>query len=153
MEFSARTDIEAPIDFVFGQVTDFAGFERSIMRRGGDVERVEGGGAAIVGTKWNVKFRLRGKERKVKAEIVSVDAPNNMNIAINSPNLKGSTVVELVALSKGRTRLIVTVEAAAKSIPAKLLFQSVRFARGRTQKRFDTLVTGFAEDVEARYKA
>lgn len=152
MEFSARTDIEAPIEFVFEQVTDFAAFERSILRRGGDVERVHGAGEAIVGTKWNVQFRLRGKERTVKAEITLVDPPNTLNIAVTSANLKGSTVVELVALSRGRTRLIVTAEAVAKSVSAKLLFQSIRFARARTQNRFDALVANFAEDVETRYK-
>ena len=38
MELVTREDIEAPIDFVFKQVTEFPTFERSIMRRGGDVD-------------------------------------------------------------------------------------------------------------------
>ncbi|WP_187293080.1 hypothetical protein [Octadecabacter arcticus] len=50
MEFTTRDDIEAPIDYVFDQVTNFATFERSIMRLGGDVERIAGGDAAVVGT-------------------------------------------------------------------------------------------------------
>ena len=61
MDFSAREDIEAPIDFVFEQVTAFKAFERSIMRRGGDLQRLHDGDAPVVGTKWKVKFRLRGK--------------------------------------------------------------------------------------------
>lgn len=152
MEFSAREDIEAPIEYVFDQVTDFKTFERSIMRRGGDVERLDGGDAPVVGTKWDVKFRLRGKERAVKAEISQVDAPNGLTIDVTSRNADGSMVVELVALSRARTRMIVTAQASAKTIPAKLFFQSLRLARTKTDNRFKSLVTGFAEDAEARYK-
>ncbi len=152
MEFSAREDIEAPIDFVFERVTDFKVFERSIMRRGGDVERLVGGDAAAVGTKWNVKFRLRGKERNVDAEITEVDAPNKLKIDVTSRNADGSMVVELVALSPRRTRVIVMADAGAKTIPAKLFFQSVRLARSKAEARFKGLVVGFAEDTEARYK-
>jgi hypothetical protein len=65
IEFTTRDDIEAPIDCVFDQVTNSAAFECSIMRRGGDVERIAGGDAVVVGTKWRVKFLLRGAERSV----------------------------------------------------------------------------------------
>lgn len=152
MEFSAREDIEAPIDYVFEQVTNFKTFERSIMRRGGDVARLQGGDSPEVGTKWRVKFRLRGKDREVNAEITQVDVPNGLTIDVTSRNADGSMVVELVALSPKRTRVIVNADAGAKTIPAKLFFQSVRLARGKAEQRFKSLVTGFAEDAEARYK-
>ena len=150
MDFSAREDIEAPIDFVFEQVTDFKAFERSIMRRGGDVQRLHGGDAPVVGTKWKVKFRLRGKERNVDAQITEVDAPNKLKIEVTSRNAEGSMVVELVALSPKRTRVIVSADAGAKTIPAKRFFQSIRLARAKTSAKFKSLVAGFAEDVEAR---
>jgi len=152
MDFSAREDIEAPIDFVFEQVTDFATFERSIMRRGGDVERLVGDDRPIVGTKWRVKFRMRGKERLADAELVSVERPNGLAIKINSSNIDGISSIELVALSRARTRLIVDVKVTPKTIPAKLMFQSMRFARQKTVGRFKSLVAGFAEDTEARYR-
>lgn len=153
MELTAREDIEAPIDYVFTQVTDFPSFERSIMRRGADVERLQGGEGAVVGTKWQVKFVMRGKERKVNAILSEVDAPNGLTLDLRSPSADGSIVIELVALSRARTRLNVTMQAAAKTIPAKLLFQSLRFAQGRTDKRYRAIVATFAEDVEARFRA
>jgi len=152
MEFTARDDIEAPIDFVFEQVTDFPTFERSIMRRGGDVERIAGGDGANIGTMWRVKFQMRGKERKVKAEIVEVDRPNGLTIDLSSVSADGTMVIELVALSRSRTRLIVTAASEAKSIPAKLLFQSLRFARAKTDTKFRALVSNFAEDVDKKYR-
>lgn len=152
MELTAREDIEAPIDYVFEHVTDFASFERSIIRRGGDVERVSGGGGAEIGTKWSVKFQLRGKERTVNAEIVQVDKPNGLTIDVTSPSADGTMGIELVALSRARTRMIVTAEAGAKSIPAKLMFQSLRFARAKTEGKFKTMVCNFAEDIDKNYR-
>lgn len=152
MDFNARDDIEAPIEFVFAQVTNFKSFERSIMRRGGDVERLHGGEDAAVGTKWRVQFRMRGKERSVDAELVRVDHPNGVTVEIKSPSVDGDMVVELISLSKARTRINVSAQTGAKTIPAKLLFQSIRFARAKTETRFQALVSGFAEDVESRYR-
>ena len=153
MEFTTREDIEAPIKYVFEQVTDFTSFERSIMRRGGDVERISGGDAAVVGTKWRVKFLLRGAERIVNAEVVAVDAPNAITIDVTSKSADATLRVDLVALSPARTRLNVKATAAAKSIPAKLVFQSVKFARTKNKNRFSAMVAGFAIDVETRYRS
>ncbi|MCW1951148.1 MAG: SRPBCC family protein [Octadecabacter sp.] len=153
MEFTTREDIEAPIEYVFGQVTDFASFERSIMRRGGDVERLSGGDTAVVGTKWRVKFLLRGAERLVNAEVVGVDAPNAITIDVTSKNVDATFQVDLVALSPARTRLNVRATAAAKSIPAKLLFQSVKFARNKNKNKFSAMVANFAKDVETRFRS
>jgi carbon monoxide dehydrogenase subunit G len=152
MEFTTHDDIEAPIDYVFDQVTDFTAFERSILRRGGDVDRIVGGDAVVVGTKWSVKFLLRGAERSVMAEIVEVDKPNGLTIAITSKSADATMLIELVALSRARTRLSVKAVAKAKTISAKLLFQSARFARQKNNARFKSIVSGFAKDVETRFR-
>lgn len=152
MEFATSDDIEAPIEHVFDQVTDFATFERSIMRRGGDVERIAGGDAAVVGTKWHVKFLLRGAERSVNAEIGEVNKPTGLTIEITSKSADATMLVELVALSRARTRLNCKFVAKAKTIAAKVMFQSVRFSRQKSQAHFKSIVSGFAKDVETRYR-
>ena len=153
MELTTREDIEAPIDFVFDRITDFPTFERSIMRRGGDVERLDGDAKAALGTRWSVKFLMRGAERKVVAELVEIDSPSHMKLAMTSNAADADLKVELVPLSRARTRMIVHMAATAKSIPAKLFFQSLRFARQKSQGRFKEVVTDFAGDVETRYRA
>lgn len=152
MDFNTREDIEAPIDYVFEQVTDFAAFERSIMRRGGDVERIVDHGAPEVGTKWRIKFLLRGAERKIEVEVTEVEKPNAISFQMTSKSVDGLLKVDLVALSRARTRLNVRAETLAKTIPAKLAFQSMKFARNKPQARFKTFLSGFAEDIETRYR-
>lgn len=153
MELTSREDIEAPIEFVYDQVTEFGAFERSIMRRGGDVDRIENGGDDGLGAKWRVKFLLRGVERKVVGEVTKADKPNMIELEVTSKNAGGIVRVELVALSRARTRLNVHFEAKAKSIPAKLFLQSLRFARQKTNARFRDAVANFAKDTELKYSS
>ncbi|MEL6960571.1 MAG: SRPBCC family protein [Pseudomonadota bacterium] len=152
MKFTAKDDIEADLSAVFRHVTDFASFERSIMRRGGDVQRLTPGDTPQVGMSWRVKFRLRGKERDVTAHLTEFDAPNGLVAKLTSKNLDAVTTVELVALSRVRTRLIVTIDASPKTLAAKLLFQSMRFGKSRVQNRFQSMVTAFARDIEKAEK-
>ena len=65
MKSSTREDIEAPIDYVYARVTDFQGFERQALRRGADVQRIDGGSAIRLGAAWDVAFKFRGKDRKM----------------------------------------------------------------------------------------
>lgn len=153
MKFNTREDIEAPIDFVFEQITDFSTFERSIMRRGGDVDRLEQGTSDGLGAKWRVKFQMRGVERDVTATVVEVEKPTLLKMEITSRSADAGLQVELVALSRGRTRVNVRAEGVAKTIAAKLLFQSVRFAKQKSEGRFKAVVAGFTSDLEKRYRA
>ncbi len=63
MEFSAKEDIEAPLDQDFAEISDFEKIERSAMRHGIEVERKEGGGTPAEGTIWTSSFGFRGKPR------------------------------------------------------------------------------------------
>lgn len=153
MQFKTREDIEAPADFVFKQVTDFASFERSIIRRGGDIERIAQGEANGLGAKWRVKFQLRGVERDVVATVTEAVEPATLKMTMTSRSADAELMVELVPLSRARTRLNVRAETSAKTIAAKLLFQSVRFAKQKTDARFKSVVAGFANDVELRSRA
>ena len=99
MKFSTREDIEAPIDYVFARVTDFSGIERQALRRGADIQRLDAAPLPVVGSAWQVAFKFRGKDRKMKAEIVKMDAPTLLRIDTTASGISGETTVELVALS------------------------------------------------------
>jgi len=153
MEFRAREDIEAPLDHVFREISDFPAFERAIMRRGGDVAVLPGPVPPERGARWEVRFRFRGKDRRIEAMLDKLDPAQGMSIAFESPNIKGDCVVDLVPLSPSRTRLNIVVSVKPVSIAAKLIAQSLRFGKHRMTRRFKTMVMTYAEDVEARYRA
>lgn len=151
MQFTTREDIEAPIEHVFAQVSDFSGFERSVLRRGAEVERVEDRPVPSVGMAWDVRFPMRGKTRDMHVEMTEYDAPNHMVFKSTSQGIEGELRLDLVALSRGRTRLSLSVELAPKTLSARLLVQSLKLARTNLNKRFHLKVAGYAKELEDRF--
>ncbi|MAO00638.1 SRPBCC family protein [uncultured Roseovarius sp.] len=151
MQFTGREDIEAPIERVFEEITDFQGFERSALRRGADVRRTDKLKVPGVGMSWHAVFKLRGKQRKVDVSVVDYDPPNGIKLGLISPSIEGQMIAELVALSRGRTRMTVTLVLQPRTLAARLMMQSLRLARNNLTKRFKVRLAEYAAEIEDRY--
>ena len=152
MKFSTKEDIEAPIDHVFQALSDFEGFERSAMRRGAEIERVDKLGIPGVGMKWRVGFQMRGKPRLMMLELKRSDPPHSMEFLAESSGMDGVMIVDLVAMSRRRTRIGLDLELRPHSLSARLLVQSLKLARGNLNKRYRLRIAEFAKDMEDLYK-
>lgn len=152
MQFTTREDIEAPIDYVFGVLSDFEGFERQAMRRGAEVVRCDTLAAPGAGMRWEAAFPFRGKRREIEIELVEFARPGRMVFESRMTGMSGAMAVELLALSRGRTRLEMMIEMTPQSLPAKLLVQSMKLARGSLNKRYKVRVAEFAKTTEDRFQ-
>ena len=152
MKFSAREDIEAPIEFVFAQICDATALERSAMRRGAELERLDAGdGTMRLGSAWRFAFDFRGKRRNVEARITGFESPNVIVISSTSAGIDGTTRVELVPLSTRRTRLVFGQELKSNTLAARLLLQSLKLAKGQLEARLKKRLTTYASDIQSRY--
>lgn len=152
MQFSAREDIEAPINAVFEMVADFERFERMAMRRGIDVRRTTGALPAQAGAEWETEFRLRGKPRQMTVVMTDCERPSQMRFEATTKGMIGVTTVDFLALSQRQTRLSVEMSLAARSLPARLLLQSIKLGQSRFRKRFQMRLGEFARELEQRHK-
>lgn len=151
MKFSTREDIEAPIGYVYGRISDFAGFERRALRQGMQVNR-RSDGTVQIGTVWDIAFEFRGRSRKVQAELTKLDTEQALEVESNSDGLHALTQVDLVPLSATRTRVLVAFDMRAKTLTARLLLQSLKLAKTKMTKRFKARVLDYAENVEDDYR-
>jgi len=152
MEFSTKTDIEAPIAHVFAQLTDFPVFERQAMRRGADVRRRDTLARPGVGSAWDVTFKFRGKDRHVVATVTAFEMLNGYSVTATSGGLDSVMVIDLVVLSRTRTRLSVTLTLVPKTLTARIMVQSMKLGRGNLNRKFAARVEEYALDVQGRYK-
>ncbi|MCR8546747.1 SRPBCC family protein [Salipiger sp. P9] len=153
MEFSTKEDIEAPLDRVFAEVTDFEHLERQVMRRGIDVRRVSGDPATpSEGLSWSAGFRFRGKGRKAEIALSEYDAPNTICYHTVSGGIEAMTRIDFVALSRARTRVGMRIELLPKTLSARLAVQSMKLAKGNMEKRFRVKMAEYAKDLEDRLK-
>lgn len=151
MKFSTKEDIEAPIAFVFAQVSDFDAFSRRALRQGADVTHARDGDIAV-GATWQLRFQFRGRQRNLEARLTQWDPPNGYVVTAVSDGLTAVSEVTLVALSPRRTRLAFAIDVRAKTLTARLLLQSMKLAKGKLTKRFKARVLDFAEEIEDRYR-
>lgn len=152
MKFSTKEDVEAPIGVVFEMLCDFEMFERSAMRRGAEVQRTDAKTAPGVGMAWNAAFSLRGKGRQVEIEMVTFEKPDEMVLECRSQGLMTLLTIELVALSKNRTRVMVSFDIKPLNLSARLLVQSLKLAKASLTKKFKLRVAEFAKSLEDRHK-
>lgn len=150
MKFSAREDIEAPIDHVFASLCEFEGFERQAMRRGADVQRMDDLTQPGVGMRWKASFSMRGRRRDLALELVRFDVPNEMGFVAQSQGMNATFQIELIALSRSRTRMSVALELSPLNLSARLLIQSLKLAKATLTKRFKLRVADYSKGLEER---
>lgn len=151
MNFSTKEDIEAPIDAVFEMLCEFESFERSAMRRGAEVQRVDNLVASGVGMTWDTVFEMRGKRRELRIEMVTFDRPNDMVLETTSPGLIGQMSFELMALSRSRTRINVELNIKPLTLSARLLVQSMKLAKASLTRKYKMRIGEYAKGMEDRY--
>lgn len=152
MKFSSKEDIEAPIDHVFAQVSDFAALERAALRRGAEVQRTDDLKKPAVGMSWSASFVARGRQRQLDIRMTEYEPPNGMRFHSVAQGLETDMKVDLLALSRGRTRLSVELELKPRSISARLLVQSLKLARANLTKKFHLRMADYARDLEDRMR-
>lgn len=153
MKFSTREDIEAPIESVFEMLCDFEVYERAAMRRGAEIRRTDDLANPGLGAAWNVRFVMQGKERDVALEVVSFDPPDEIKIALNSRNIIGTAQLELFALSRNRTRILVGIEVTPITLKARLFLQSLKLKKASLTRQYKDRVAGYVKELEERHQA
>lgn len=152
MKFVAKEDIEAPIDQVFGEVADFEGFQRSAIRRGIKVVRLDSLTEPGPGMKWDSEFELRGRKREMTVTLADFDSPNGMKFEAASPGMNAFCNIELMPLSRNRTRMRFEIELKPQNLAARLMVQSLKLAKASLTKRLNLRLADFASYIEGRTK-
>jgi hypothetical protein len=153
MKFSTKEDIEAPIEDAFALFVDFDQFERSALRRGGQVRRTDSLKSKGVGMSWDAGFKFRGKARKVSAELIAYEPNDGYEMDVQSSDLNAIATLELMSLSKSRTRATLSVELKPKSLSGRLMIQTMRLGKSRLDKRYRIKASDFARIIERQHKS
>ncbi|MEM9794896.1 MAG: SRPBCC family protein [Pseudomonadota bacterium] len=152
MKFVATEEIAAPIDHVWRRVSDLEVFEDRFRKRVRGLSR-DPAGPIHVDTVWSGKATIMGKVRAVEVRLCEFNAPASLETVAGTEGMVVTIRADLEALGADRTRLIVTSEARARSLAARLLLQSVRLGRKGVAHRYKERIAQFSEAIESSYSA
>lgn len=148
MKFSTREDIDAPIEDVFDELCKYEVYERQAIRRGAEVRRHGSEASLCAAMTWDVSFMMRGKTREMTLVVDQLDRPNQIGVNATSKSLDAAFSLELISLSRTRTRMMLGLELKPKNLSARLLVQSLKLAKASLTKRFKLRVAEFTRGVE-----
>lgn len=151
MQFEAREDVRAPIEDVFRAVADFDGWERAALRRGTEVTRTDDLAQHGAGMSWDTKFSFHNRPRTANVVLKKFDMPRQIKISAVSGGIDIDFVVELVSLSRERTRMDVFTELKPTTISSRLLLQPLKLGRTKLSNRFRQRIADFAGSIEDGY--
>lgn len=147
MKFSTRHDVDAPIDYVFARITDFDALERQAMRRGIGVARNDPAMPHGVGSTWDMEVPFRGKVRKLTGKISKLENPSYLEAQATSEGMDMTLDIELVALSRTRTRMVLGYDVRPKTLSARIILRSVKLAKNTMDRRFSRRIATFCDGL------
>ncbi|AXQ92750.1 SRPBCC family protein [Cereibacter sphaeroides] len=153
MRLSAKEVVEAPIDFVWGQLSDFTLWERTALRRGVEMQRLDGAPTEGPGMAWLIRFGFQGKPREVDMRLAGAEPGQRLLFEAIGHSMKADLMLDLHEVALRRTRVTVVSEVRPLSMTARVFIQSLRLARGKLQEKYDRRIAGLAADIEDRWKA
>ena len=101
---------------------------------------------------WAARAQIRGRMRDIAIRLTRFQPDQSMELGADSGGLLSTVGIELVELSRNRTRLQIGIELKAVTMTSKLLLQSMRLAKGNLDRRFAKRVHDFAKEVEERHQ-
>ncbi|MGO4908437.1 SRPBCC family protein [Pseudorhodobacter sp. W20_MBD10_FR17] len=152
MKLTAHENIEAPVGFVNAYLTDFEFWERSAMRRGAEVVRLDHMRQPGAGMEWRIGFLYHSKKRSVELKLLKFEPEHALEFDCMAQPAEGILGIELAEMGPHRTRVSVHLEIKPRTMAARLFLQSLKLAKGKVTRRFAIRLAQTSADIEDRYR-
>ena len=149
MKFSTRHDLDRPAVALFDGLSDFPRIERILTRRGVAVARVDPAREPGVGLAWDVAFDWRERRRELRLDVTRFERPETLALAGRSEAFEIAVELTVIALSRGRSRLVAEIEVRPRTMRARLMLQTAKLGKPRLDRNFARRVAQLAEAVAA----
>lgn len=150
MQFKHSQEIDAPVEYVFKRATDFKAFEHYTGTKGFSFVRRKPQPIRI-GTQWNITFPFRGRSRKFRAELSELIPPRTVSYTSVSKKYTAALSLTFTPISANKSRMDMLMVAQSRSFGTSLVFNSIRLARRRINRRITKGMQGLADRLALEY--
>ncbi|MEM9318858.1 MAG: SRPBCC family protein [Pseudomonadota bacterium] len=148
MKLKITDDAAAPVDAVFAAITDFSSIEEALRDNGISITRVGGWLNPEVGSAWTGRGAVRGKTRRIEAEVSAMEPGRMIEIEARIGGLRAVQETRFVPIGEQLTRLNVALDLRPDTLAARLLVQNLKLVRGRLLARMSRRLATEIERIE-----
>ena len=149
MKFSMQKDIELPADTAFKVLCDAEAYERQLLRRGVDIQRLAEGESPS-DLRWKIGLGRGDDAYKIDAHVEEYQPPESLILIAQSQGLTARVVLTISALSRRASRLNTKAEARAQGVSAKVKLAALRLTEPKLRDRLGALLDDLVGDIERR---
>jgi hypothetical protein len=80
-----------------------------------------------------------------------IDPSGRLLVTLVGQSAEGDADLSVMALGGRKSRLVAHADLRPRTLAARLLFQSLRLAKGRVQRRFDRMLARLGAEISLRY--
>lgn len=143
MKFSTRIDYDKPVADLFDLMSDFDRLERVLARQRATVRRLDPAAHPGVGLGWEIAFKWRGQRRVLHVQVTGCDRPEQVAMHGKSDALELVIDLHTLALSRGRSRLILETDVRPRNMRTRLMLQTAKLAKGQLDRRYERRIAEF----------
>ena len=152
MQFKHTQEIDVPAEYAFTRIIDFKKFENHTGPTGFSFKR-QGRLPVRIGTRWDISVPVRGRPRRFSAELSEYIPPRTVSYKSASLKYEGVMSLSIKPVSAESCRLEIIVVAKSRSFATSLVFNTIRLARRRINKRMNSEMKKFAKRLGTEHKA
>lgn len=152
MQFKYAQEIDAPAEYVFARITDFKKFENHSGPTGFSFKR-QGRLPVRIGTRWDISVPVRGRTRRFSAELSEYIPPRTVSYKSASLKYEGVMSLSVKPVSSTSCRLELQIVAKSSSFATGLVFNTIRMARRRINRRARNGMEKFAKRLAREYRS
>ncbi len=139
-----------PIEEAFERLADFEAHRHQALRRGIEVARTDDLGRIAPGTSWELRFTYRSRPRLLRARLEGFTPPEGFVLVGRSGGISTRLELELMAQAARRTRMRVGLELRPRTLPARLIVQSLKLRKARLDQKFAARIADLAAELDGR---
>ena len=149
MRFTARHDVELPASVAFETLCDAQAYERQLLRRGVEVQRLSGDDDPRT-LRWHLKLVYADTGYDVTAHVEEYRPSELLILVAHSRGLTLRIGFEVSALSRRASRITANAMATAEGISARLKLSALRLTAPNLDRRLNDWLGDLANDLERR---
>lgn len=140
MKFSTRMDTDLTAAALFAAISDFDRLAQIIRRRRAQVKMLD---PALTGSlAWDLAFDWRGRRREFRIALNRHDPDEALRLTGVSDLFDIVLDLQVVALTRARSRLICGADLRPRSMTARLVVQTAKLGKAQLDRRFAAEIAG-----------